>query len=434
MRARLLRSIVAVTILAVVLFGVPLAVAAARLYRSREVSRLERQATLAAGALPTSGLRGTDPIELPRHPGPVRLALYDDRGRRAAGTGPTQGDELVTQALRGKVVDEHEGAWLAVAVPVHDEELVVGAARAAVPWDSVDDATHRSWFVMAGLAAGAVAIAGAVAVWQSSRLSAPVRAVAARAADLGRGDFASRVDASGVAELDEVTDALNRAAARLDEMVARERRFAADVSHQLNTPLTSLRLALESALVTPGADLPASIHQAIDEVGRLERTVDTLLALQRDDRLADGTCDPAAVSTAVAGRFRSALASAGRPLRLELEPDLPAVRCSGEILGEVLSVLMDNAVMHGDGEVTLAGRRAGSGVVLDIEDAGAGVVGDRDVVFQRRAAQATGHGIGLALARSLAEAHGARLELTRAGPQPVFSVALPGVARAAADL
>jgi signal transduction histidine kinase len=417
---------VVVTVIAVVLFGAPLALAAARLYRGREVSRLEREATRAAGTLPATGLHGEDPIELPTPPAGVQLALYEPSGQRVIGAGPQTGGVEVASALRGHVTDHHAGRWLAVAVPLHDEEQVVGAARAALRWNAVVDETHTSWLLMAALALSAVALAGALAWWQSSRLVAPVEGMAALAARLGDGDFTVRLQASGVAEVDRTADALNHTARRLGDLVAAERTFAADVSHQLNTPLTSLRLALESALVTPGADPTAAIEDAVGEVERLQATVSTLLAVTRDTQpLHDGRCDAARVCGDAVRRWHGALAAAGRPLRAEIEEGLPEVGCPADVLREILNVLTENACVHGAGTVIIAARRAGTGVVVDVGDEGSGVGSDVAAIFTRRSARAAGHGIGLALARSLAQAHGARLEVTRAGPQPVFSVALP---------
>lgn len=419
---------VLLTVLAVVTFGVPLGLASARLYRGREVSRLQREATRAAGTLPTSGLTG-DHIELPTPPRRIVIALYDANGQRVAGNGPQVGGTEVRAAIRGRVTDDHDGKWLAVAVPLQDEEQVVGAARAAVPWDAVAHDTRTSWLVMAAFGAAAVALAGAVARWQASRLVAPVEGVAMLAVRLGEGDFAAQLAPSGVPELDRATDALNRTARRLGELIGRERSFTADVSHQLNTPLTSLRLGLESALVTPGVDATASIKQAITEVDRLQTTVATLLAVARDaDHLAnEASCDVARVCDVLADSGRGALAALGRPLRVEVAPDLPRARFPADVLREILAVLVENARVHGAGTVTLRGRRAGDGVVVDVSDEGAGVSGDVAALFQRRSPQAVGHGIGLALARSLAESYGARLEVTRAAPGPVFAVALPGV-------
>lgn len=425
---------VLVTVFAVTVFGVPLAIAAARLYRGREVTRLQREATRVAAALPADGLGTGDAIELPAPPSRVLLALYDRRGHLVAGRGPSRGSTEVRSAIAGVIDDDHDGRWLAVAIPLHDEEKVVGAARAAIPWSVVTASTYATWLVMAGIGLAAVALAGAIANWQSSRLVAPVYGVSDLAVRLGDGDFTARLAPSGVAEVDRAADALNRTAGRLGDLVARERAFTADVSHQLNTPLTSLRLGLESALVTPGTDTTAAIEHAVAEVDRLQTTVATLLAIaRRADVTGSGRCDVAAVCGEMAERYRGPLAAASRPLRAEFDPNLPEARISADVLREIVAVLLDNATAHGTGAVTVAGRRAGSGVVLDVGDEGAGVPGETSEVFLRHSPRAAGHGIGLALARSLAEANGARLELSRAGPRPVFSVAMAGVRAEAAN-
>jgi signal transduction histidine kinase len=431
---------VLVTFVAVVAFAVPLAFAAARIFREREVSRLEREATRAEGALSAGGLQSADPVELPAHRPAVRIGLYDDRGRLVAGEGPSRGGTEVFSALTGRIEDDRDGRWLAVAVPVHDEEQIVAAARAASPWNVVTTATYRSWLAMAALGLLAVGLAAALGRWQSTRLAEPVDDVARMAVRLGDGDFGARVEATGVAELDRAADALNRTAGRLGEILGRERAFTADVSHQLNTPLTSLRLGLESALVTPGADTGAALRDAVDEVERLQTTVATLLAVARDRTTADARCDVAAVCADVADRNRARLAASGRPLRVDLDHDLPLVRCPPDVVREILAVLVDNGLRHGAGTVTITARRAGPGAVVEVGDEGEGIA-DPATVFLRRPPDANGaqregprlegprlerHGIGLALARSLADAHEARLQLTRAAPGPVFTLALPG--------
>jgi signal transduction histidine kinase len=426
---------VLVTLVAVVAFAVPLAFAASRIYRERQVSRLEREATRAEGALKPGLTGSSDPLELPSHAGGVQVGLYDARGRLLTGAGPAQGGSEVVSALTGRVEDDRDGRWLAVAVPVHDEQAVVAAARAAVPWSTVTTSTYRTWLAMAGLGGLAVALAAALGRWQSNRLAEPVDDVARMAVRLGDGDFGARVEATGVAELDRAGEALNRTAARLGDILGRERAFTADVSHQLNTPLTSLRLGLESALMTPGADSEAAVREAVVEVERLQTTVATLLAVARDRWSAtDGRCDLLTVCTDVADRTRARLAAAGRPLRLEVEDGLPTVRCPPDVVREILAVLLDNAGRHGAGTVTIAARPAGHGAVLEVSDEGGGVA-DPAAIFRRRApdgirshpdGHGIGHGIGLALARSLAEAHESRLELTRAAPAPVFTLALPG--------
>jgi signal transduction histidine kinase len=272
----------------------------------------------------------------------------------------------------------------------------------------------------------AVALAAAIARWQSTRLVEPIDDVARMAARLGDGDFAARVAPTGVPELDRTADSLNRTAQRLGDIVGRERGFTTDVSHQLNTPLTSLRLGLESALMTPGVDTEAALREAVDEVERLQSTVATLLAFARDrDGATDAHGDVAQVCNEVAERARPALAAIGRPLRVDIDPALPFVRCPPDVLREIIAVLLDNARQHGAGSITISGRRAGHGAVVEVSDEGAGIA-DASAIFERHSPDATGHGIGLALARSLAEAHESRLHLTRAAPRPTFTLALSG--------
>jgi len=274
----------------------------------------------------------------------------------------------------------------------------------------------------------AVGVAGLLAWWQTSRLVGPIDGLTGLAVRLGEGDFAARVAPAGVPEIDGAGQALNRTAERLGELIGRERAFTADVSHQLNTPLTSLRLSLESALMAPGGDDHAAIEEALAQLERLQATVSTLLAMARDAApVAGPPADVVAVCTEVAERFRASL-PAGRELRLDMPEAELRTRVPADVLREIVAVLVDNGCRHGAGTVTVAVRAAGRGVVVEVGDEGAGVRGDPARVFERHQPDAAGHGIGLALARSLAEAHEARLELTRPGDHPRFAVALPGIA------
>jgi signal transduction histidine kinase len=418
---------IVVTALAMAVFAVPLGVAASRLYRDREVNRLERAAARALGSLPASGLDGPEPVRLPKQPTGISVSLYDRSNRLAAGSGPSRGGSEVQEALTGRIADDHDGPFLAVAVPIRDERAVIGAARAELPWDVVADDVIRSWLVMAAFGALAVALTAALALWQSARLAAPIDGLARLAVRLGAGDFTARVATSGVAEIDSAGAALNTTADYLGELLARERAFSADVSHQLNTPLTSLRLSIEGALLGPAevADR-AWLEEVLGELERLQATVSTLLAVARDANPIYGVpVDVGAICEEMARRVRDELGAQGRRVVLDLERNVPPAIFSADVLREILAVLVDNAINHGEGTVTVACRGAGSGVVVEVGDEGAGLA-NREVIFVRRAPLATGHGIGLALARTLAEVHGGRLELTRAAPHPLFTLALPG--------
>lgn len=425
MRRRILAAMVAVTALAVAVFAMPLAVAVQRVYRDEAVVRLEREAARAAIGVPATFATSGDPPELPASEPGTLLALYGADGRRVLGDGPERADRPVVGALAGRVAEGSLGGRIVVAVPVGGQERAVGAVRAALDQAAVTGRTVRAWLAMAVLGVGAVAVAAVAARTQARRLGRPVDALAEAAGRLGQGDFAARAGRAGVAEVDAVAAALDATAERLGRLLARERTFSEDVSHQLRTPLAGLRLRLEAAELRPDADRRRAIADALAEVDRLEATLDELLALARDAAPARGPLDVAGLLAELEQAWHGPLAAAGRPLRVLAAGPLPPVRASAVAVRQVLEVLVGNAAEHGIGVVTVRARAAAGGLAIEVADEGAGVVGEAERLFQRRAGSASRRGIGLALARSLAEAEGGRLRLHHPGPGPVFALLLP---------
>jgi signal transduction histidine kinase len=413
MRRRLSLAIAAVAALAVILFAIPLALALGRTYRDDELLRLQRDAVAATRAIDL-GASASDPVELPASP--RALAVYGADGRRVAGrVGPLRADALVRAAITGRrPVDRAAGGRLVVAVPLVVGERVAGALRAERSDAAVASRTHRAWLTLAALAVLVVALATAAAFLLARRLAAPLERLAVAARRLGDGDFGARAPRAGVVEVDEVGAALDATARRLDDLVTRERAFSADASHQLRTPLAALRLELE-ALELRGEELPAALAQ----VQRLQDTVDTLLAIARDAEPATATADLAACADAAERRWRGALAADGRPLRVAVTAADPIARAAPRVVDEILDVLLANAHVHGGGAVTATVRDAAGWLAVEVTDEGAGFPLTPEEAFTRRAGSNGGHGIGLALARSLAHAEGGRLELVETAPHPV---------------
>ncbi|MDA0161653.1 HAMP domain-containing histidine kinase [Solirubrobacter ginsenosidimutans] len=418
MRRRLIMAIAGVAAIAVVLFAVPLGLVLGRSYRDEELLRLQRDTIAATRAVDFSTDR-TDPVELP--PSSDALAVYDLAGRRLNGRGPARADAVVQATLRsGRPSDEARAGRLYVAVPIVVAEQVSGAVRAQRSDAAASHRTARAWALLAAGAGALVVFAILAALVLARRLVAPLDRLASAAEGLGEGDFAARAPRSGMGELDAVADALDVTAARLGELVARERAFSADASHQLRTPLAAMRIELE-ALELRGEELPA----ALEQVGRLQQTVETLLAVARDAPRRDGTTNLAGLVDEVTARRRGTLAADGRPLQVRASAADPVTSASARVIGEALEVLLDNAGRHGAGAVTLTIRDAGTFLAIDVGDEGAGFAGDPEEAFTRRAGAVDGHGIGLALARSLVLAEGGQLLVTRAGPHPVLTMLLP---------
>jgi signal transduction histidine kinase len=429
MRRRLVRLTLTGAVLAVVLFGLPLAVAVGRYAEANELRDLERVAE--AVALAVAEDLGSDevPESLPDQADDTALALYDHHGGLLLGNGPPEPGPQVQRAVAAEVsVGEVQDTFV-VAVPVTHDGDVIGVVRAATPTSSVSRVVWLAWLAMAALAAVAVATVYLGARRQARTIARPLEQLSAAARRLGDGDFSVRAAAAAIPEIDSVGESLNSTAKRLGDLVQRERAFSADASHQLRTPLAGLRLELEAALDTPHTDITPSLMSAIAAVDRLERTVEGLLALARDNR---GDVEPIDVQEVVAElerEWRGRLATSRRPLRISVDPDAPRCVASGTAVRQVLAVLLDNALTHGDGTITMTARDAGEVLAIDVSDQGPGIAVPESDLFARRAETARGHGIGLALARSLAEAEGGRLRLT--SPHPAtFTLFLPAADRA----
>ncbi|HVM14928.1 MAG TPA: HAMP domain-containing sensor histidine kinase, partial [Egibacteraceae bacterium] len=268
--------------------------------------------------------------------------------------------------------------------------------------------------------------------WQGRRLAAPLETLAASARRLGDGDFSARAPRSGLPEADDVASALDRTAGRLASMLERSRSFSADASHQLRTPLTALRLdleALDSAISEGRVEgAVALLAAATAEADRLEATIDELLTL------ADAPHGSEAVdlSALVAERLDAwqALARAQQRRVVVQRGDAPPVRARAAAVGQCLQVLLDNALAHGRGTITVVvgaverGPGEQAGARLCVADEGPGL--PREVASQMAGdRRSRGSGRGLALARSLIEAEGGRLRAGSDGPGAMVCLLLP---------
>lgn len=422
MRNRIIILTVIAATVATALFGLPLALAAASYFISQEASELERTADRVAldVAADVVHSRQPGPLDIPSRD--TLLALYGPDGRLLSGNGPTRADPVVKQAIADNTM-HHESAQgtLIAAVPIPDQAGGNYAVRASTATSEVYPKIALTWLAMLGLGVVILILTWQLARWQARRLARPVEDLAGSASKLGDGDFTVRAHSSGISEIDTAATALNHAAERISDLVERERAVTTQASHQLRTPLAGLRLCLESALATPGADFPAATHEAIASADRLERTIDDLISLARThpDRRPE-PLDIAALLREVDTAWHGLLAKEGRLLSVHADSGQRPVRVSGAAVRQILAVLVDNAVHHGRGRVDVHARDTIGSVAVDVRDQGSVDVDDAMFVNS----PAAGHGIGLSLARSLAEAEGARLLITRHKPT-TFTLFLP---------
>jgi signal transduction histidine kinase len=284
---------------------------------------------------------------------------------------------------------------------------------------------------MAVFAAAAIALAAVVARRQAVRLATPLERLTHAARALGDGDFTVRAERFGVREADTASRALEDTATHLGRLLARERTFSSDVSHQLRTPLTALRAGLESVVERPDADLRSALRDALTRSEHLSDIVEDLVSLLGQPGFSVVPVDVAALLAEVTARWEGPLATRDRRLALACEPRLLCCLTPPAAVRQILDVLISNALWHGEGTVTVAARQAGEYVDIEVSDEGAGLDGEPPLLPSGQpgpaspAGQWDGHGRGLPLARSLAAASGGCLTLRRAAPEPVFALSLP---------
>lgn len=406
MRRRLINSTLAVVLVVIAVFGVSLVIVETRTITSSAQDRIESEALRLVGIVESDVLekKPVDAGALAEQLDPGRYARITIPGRAPVEIGTRITDSVIRGTARGE----------------QGETVVVEESRSTVTRE-----VGRTLAVVGAVALLAVVAAVLLAVRQANRLASPLTDLAETAERLGSGDPRPRHKRYGVPELDRVADVLDSSAERIGRMLTAERRLAADASHQLRTPLTALSMRLEEITVTDDLEtVREEATIALTQVERLTDVVERLLTNSRDPRT--GSAVPFDLDEVVKQQleeWRPAYRSAGRAVVRSGKTGIRAVGTPGAV-SQVLATLVENSLMHGGGTVALRTRVIGNQAVLEVTDEGPGVppdLGNR--IFERAISGRNSTGIGLAVARDLAEADGGRLELLQTRP-PVFALFL----------
>ncbi|ORT58425.1 ATP-binding protein [Streptomyces sp. CB03238] len=406
MRRRLINSTLAVVLVVIAVFGVSLVIVETRTISSSAQESVDSEAVRLVSIV-ESRLVGGEPVNpdiLAQQSGAKRYALIEIPGRPPIEIGDRPEGSVIRGTADGK----------------RGEKVTVEESRSTVTAE-----VGRTLLIIGAVALLAVIAAVLLAVRQANRLASPLTDLAETAERLGSGDPRPRHRRYGVPELDRVADVLDASAERIARMLTAERRLAADASHQLRTPLTALSMRLEEIAET---DDPATVkeeaHIALTQVERLTDVVQRLLTNSRDPRTGSAIAfDLDEVVKQQIEEWRPAYRSAGRAIVRSGKVGMRAVGTPGAV-AQVLAALIENSLMHGGGTVALRTRVTGNQAVVEVTDEGPGVPPDLGArIFERTISGRNSTGIGLAVARDLAEADGGRLELLQQQP-PVFALFL----------
>jgi signal transduction histidine kinase len=327
-------------------------------------------------------------------PAGAEVVLRNTTGAVVARTGPVLAKEVISLEVQGP----------------GDLSATISADRAPV-----DHRVRKAWNMIVVLAFVIAALAAVAAMFEARHLSRPLDRLARTAAQLGAGEAGVVAPRSGVLEVDAIAEALEDSGKRVAALMAAERQFSANASHQLRSPLTAIAISLE--LIADSTDPVAQREatEALTQVAGLDDRINELLTLARTGRVAARSRTDVA---ALVGRDVHAIAAqfqrAGRRLSFVAPPAVEADVTPGALTQSV-EILLDNALAHGRGDVEVHISVGTAGAFeIAIRDEGqidtTGIDGGHAGTDQRT------HGLGLLLARNLLRPDGGRVELTSTAP------------------
>lgn len=337
----------------------------------------------------------------------------------------------VGKALAGSVDTGVADGLEYVGVPVVRNNAVAGAVYIGSPTgngvsalSATADLLRGFWWQLMVAAAIAASIALVIARFLARGMTTPLREMASAARRMSQGDYRDRVAANSRDEVGQLATAFNRMAAQLEGVEASRRELVGNVSHELKTPISALQAHLENLLDGVEEPNPEVLAVMLAQCERLARLVDQLLDLSR---LESGDVPLELEPVALADLVDQVVAEVGvsrsdRAVTVVngVGPALPPLRADRERLHQVLYNLLDNAFRFtpAGGSVTVAAQGDGDGACsVSVSDTGAGIPEEHiNRVFERfyrvdssRSRSDGGTGIGLAIARSVVEAHGGRI-------------------------
>lgn len=356
-------------------------------------------------------------------------------------------DELVKQgintALSGKRVAPEQTIWpwssrtLVVSEPVGRGGEVIGAALTVSPTARLRFTVTESWAILAAIALLVLMLGGVATLPLARSILRPIERLDEATHALADGRYSGEPLAdSGPPELRRLAESFTVMADRVTSLLERQRTFVSYASHQLRTPLATLRLCVENLRPAVKADGVEDYTMLADEIERMARMCDALLSYALAEVAASErhTLDAATIADARIAVWRPAAEQAGILLERQGAPTA-LVRAADEVLDQVLDALLSNAIKFaGDGAAVIIGvaQPRPEWVEVHVIDTGPGMppedLARAAEAFWRRPSHQNidGSGLGITIAEALVKASGGSLQLGAAEPHGVHArIVLP---------
>jgi two-component system, OmpR family, sensor kinase len=371
---------------------------------------------------------GSNPLNVECREGGCAAQIYGPDGRLLASTSQSANTRLLTDLQARDAMQRPQrfelnlapfGAVRVLAIPTRaaGQKLVVAVADSLALRNS-ELARLRTLLLIAGPLALLLASFGGYELARAALR--PIDRMRSRAEQITEHELSERLPVSEAAdEIGALGRTLNAMLDRLEAAVARERRVVSDASQELRTPLTTLRAEVDLALMgdRDKAELRAALESASDEGKRMSRLADDLLVLARADQgrlpLNPQPLPARELLEDAASRARAGAEVRGRSIIIGDVPDDGAVNADPDRAAQALDNLVTNALLYGEGTITLSARSDGADVELHVTDEGRGFPDDllprafeRFGRGQNTRADESGSGLGLAIVEAVAVAHG----------------------------